>query len=104
MMCLYESLGKKDHYAISLGKKKKREKDNFLLKNKIEDKISEDDRQMINSRMYPLSHGGIGALISFSVYDHTLSRQPVGIFPLHITDALSFAKNYIGIILLLLSG
>lgn len=56
---------------------------------------------MINSRMYPLSYRGIGALISLSVYDK-ISLHSVGI--LTCFDALPFAKKYIGIVLNLLSG
>ncbi|KAI7882308.1 uncharacterized protein EV154DRAFT_33378 [Mucor mucedo] len=86
MMCVYEYLQKKDHHEISK-----------------EDQISDDDRQMINSRMYPLSHRGIGAVISFSVYDSRLSSKPVGLL-CETTDALAFAKKYIGTVVQLLSG
>lgn len=74
----------------------------------IEDRLSDDDRQMINSRLYPLSYNGIAALVSLSLYDKI--RYPfafstsVGMFPsAKYQDALSFAKKYIGIVLNLLT-
>ncbi|KAI9271140.1 hypothetical protein EDC94DRAFT_304857 [Helicostylum pulchrum] len=66
MYKLQDSLNKKDHYNISL-----------------EDRLSDDDRQMINSRMYPLSYNGIATLITLSF-------------------VFEFAKKYIGILLNLL--
>ncbi|KAI9356382.1 hypothetical protein BD770DRAFT_106284 [Pilaira anomala] len=86
---LQNSLNKKNHYAISL-----------------EDRVSDDDRQMINSRMYPLSYNGIATLISLSLYDKVLypivfNTSSIGNFPIDLKP-FAFAKQYIGILLNLL--
>lgn len=90
MYALLNSINEKDHYDIS-----------------TEDRLSDDDRQMINSRLYPLSYTGIAALISLSLYDHVVyptlfDTSPVGLFPSK-ADIFPFAKKYIGVVLNLLS-
>ncbi|CAO3613360.1 unnamed protein product [Mucor hiemalis] len=90
MYALLNSLIEKDHHDIS-----------------IEDRLSDDDRQMINSRLYPLSYNGIAALISLSLYDHVVYPSlfdtcSIGLFPSNV-DILPFAQKYIGVVLNLLT-
>ncbi|KAI8071897.1 hypothetical protein BDF21DRAFT_80591 [Thamnidium elegans] len=89
MYKVQDSLNKKDHHNISL-----------------EDRLSDDDRQMINSRMYPLSYSGIATLIAFSLYDSVLypiifHTSSISNFS-HDLSVFEFAKKYIGILLNLL--
>ncbi|KAI7898797.1 uncharacterized protein BX663DRAFT_533156 [Cokeromyces recurvatus] len=57
----------------------------------------ENDRQMINARLYPLGYNGIAILLCLSLYDKII-RSDI----LHLSNAYSLAKEFIGIVLNLL--
>ncbi|CAO3704118.1 unnamed protein product [Rhizopus stolonifer] len=57
---------------------------NFLS---AEDEAYENDKQMINQKLYPLTYEGIASLLSLSLYD-TKDKK---------LDALALAKDYIGV-------
>lgn len=63
----------------------------------------ENDRQMINARLYPLSYNGIAILLSLSLYSKTICPQislktSMGLFD-NDTDVYKMAQKYIGIVL-----
>lgn len=66
----------------------------------------EDDRQMINTRLYPISYNGIATFFCLSLYDKMIyptafHEASIGLFP-DILDCYKLAKKYIGILLNLL--
>lgn len=65
--------------------------------------MMENDRQMINARLYPLSYNGIAILLSLSLYGKTICPQislktSMGLFD-NDTDVYKMAQKYIGIVL-----
>lgn len=65
--------------------------------------MMENDRQMINARLYPLSYNGIAILLSLSLYGKTICpkislKTSMGLFD-NDTDVYKMAQKYIGIVL-----
>lgn len=65
--------------------------------------MMENDRQMINARLYPLSYNGIAILLSLSLYDKAIYpkislKTSIGLLN-NDTDIYKMAQKYIGIVL-----
>ncbi|CEG82901.1 hypothetical protein RMATCC62417_16892 [Rhizopus microsporus] len=58
-----------------------------------DEEVIENDRQMINARLYPLNYEGIASLLSISLYNQLVSQHTIDM------DAFDLAKTYIGILI-----
>lgn len=66
----------------------------------------ENDRQMINTRLYPISYNGIAIFLCLSLYDKVVypvvfHETSIGLFPDNL-DCYELAKKYTGLLLNLL--
>jgi hypothetical protein len=66
----------------------------------------ENDRQMINARLYPISYDGVAILLCLSLYDKLIyptvfHEASIGLLPDNL-DYYRIAKEYIGLLLNLL--
>ncbi|CEG67175.1 hypothetical protein RMATCC62417_03642 [Rhizopus microsporus] len=58
-----------------------------------DEEVIENDRQMINARLYPLNYEGIASLLSISLYNQFASQHTIDL------DAFNLAKTYIDILI-----
>ncbi|KAI9486642.1 MAG: hypothetical protein EXX96DRAFT_549881 [Benjaminiella poitrasii] len=72
-----------------------------------DDEVMENDRQMINARLYPLGYDGVAAFLSLALYDKIMYSDAchlsaIGLFPKDLND-YTLAREYSGILLNLLT-